>query len=59
MYEVFAVITDEHGTRSVPTGDGSNNLAFAENLMLQRMIEEPDTKFFVEYVPFQDQWNQT
>lgn len=54
MYEVFAVRTDEHGSRYVPTGDGSVNRNVAENLMLQRMIAEPTVQFFVEYTTPED-----
>lgn len=57
MYEVFAVISDEHGRRYVPTGDGSVNRNIAENQMLKRMFQEPTTEFFVQYVPAEDEWN--
>lgn len=57
MYEVFAVITDDLGTRSVPTGDGSNRRSFAEALMMERMLENPETRFFVDYVPSEDEFN--
>lgn len=50
MYEVFATITDEFGTRVIPTGDGSLNQNIAENLMMRRMIQNPETPFFVEFV---------
>lgn len=57
MYEVFALISDEHGTRYVPTGDGSINRAVAENLMLKRMRSHPTDQFFIEYTQSEDQFN--
>jgi hypothetical protein len=57
MYEVFAVITDEHGTRYVPTGDGSLHRTVAENLMLKRMMSQPTVQFFIEYTQSEDQFN--
>jgi hypothetical protein len=57
MYEVFAVITDELGTRVVPTGDGSDYRENAENLMMRRMVNHPSTEFFVDYVPSPDEFN--
>lgn len=57
MYEVFAVISDEHGSRSFPTGEGSVNRSVAENLMLKRMIKHPTFDFFVQFVPAEDEFN--
>lgn len=57
MFEVLAIITDELGTRTVPTGDGSINRGIAENLMLRRMIAEPTIPFYVEYIPPEDEFN--
>jgi hypothetical protein len=57
MYEVFATITDEHGTRCFPTGEGSVNRNVAENLMLRRMMKHPAVCFHVEYVPSEDEFN--
>lgn len=57
MYEVFASVTNEHGTRIFPTGDGSINRDIAENLMMRRMIENPETRFFVDFVPSEDYFN--
>lgn len=57
MYEVFATITDEFGTRCNPTGDGSPNRHVAENLMLRRMIQSPTILFHVDYVPSKDEFN--
>lgn len=57
MWEVFAFVSDELGDRTVPTGDGSINRGVAENLMLRRMIQNPSTKFFVDYVPSPDEFN--
>lgn len=57
MYEVFASVTNEHGTRIFPTGDGSINENVAENLMMCRMIQNPKIEFFVEFVPSEDYFN--
>jgi hypothetical protein len=57
MYEVFASVTNEHGTRIFPTGDGSINENVAENLMMCRMIQNPEIEFFVEFVPSEDYFN--
>ena len=57
MYTVFAIITDELGTRVVSTGDRSNKRFLAESSMMERMLEEPQTEFFVEYVPWRDEFN--
>jgi hypothetical protein len=54
MYEVFAAITDELGSRVIPTGDGSLNRDIAENLMMRRMIQYPETRFFIDFVPSED-----
>ena len=54
MYEVFATITDEFGSRVVPTGDGALSRVTAENLMMRRMIENPETRFFVDFVSPED-----
>jgi len=57
MYEIFAIISDEHGTRCNPTGEGSHDRRVAENLMLRRMIKHPTVKFFVDFVPCEDHFN--
>jgi hypothetical protein len=57
MYEVFASVTNEHGTRIFPTGDGSINENVAENLMMRRMIQNPENDFFIEFVPSEDYFN--
>lgn len=57
MYEVFATITDKFGSRVVPTGDGSLSRDIAENLMMRRMIQNPETPFFVQFVPSEDYFN--
>jgi hypothetical protein len=54
MYEVFATITDKFGSRVVSTGDGALSRVTAENLMMRRMIENPETRFFVDCVPPED-----
>ena len=54
MYEVFATITDEFGSRVVSTGDGALSRVTAENLMMRRMIENPETRFFVDFIPSED-----
>lgn len=57
MYEVFATITDELGTRCIPTGEGSVHRNVAENLMVRRMIKHPTVLFHVDYVPSEDEFN--
>jgi hypothetical protein len=57
MYEVFALITDEHGSRYFPTGDGSMHRTVAENLMLKRMMAHPKVQFFIEYTQSEDEFN--
>ena len=54
MYEVFAIISDELGTRTIPTGDGALSQSTAENFMMRHMIENPETRFFVDFVPSED-----
>lgn len=57
MYEVFCLITDEHGSRYVPTGDGSMHRKVAEHLMQKRVIANPTVQFFIEYTHSEDQFN--
>lgn len=57
MYEIFASITDEFGSRSGTTGRGfySESSAYKELEVMQK--SEPDCDFYVEYVPAEDEWN--
>ena len=57
MFEIFASITDEFGSRSGTTGRGfySESSAYKEMEIMQK--SEPDCDFYVEYVPSGDEWN--
>ena len=57
MYEVFAVISDEHGSRYVPTGYGSMHRTVAENLRRKLMMAQPAAQFFIEYTNSEDEFN--
>ena len=57
MYEIFSIISDEYGTRTVPTGYASflESSAYDEMNVMQKT--QPETTFYVEYVPSSDEWN--
>ena len=57
MYEIFASITDEYGSRSVSTGRGFflETSAYDEMKVMQKY--DKDCDFYVEYVPAEDEWN--
>ena len=57
MYCVFATITDKLGTRSVPTGEGAREVTRAENLLLGRMIKDPETVYYLSWVDSEDAFN--
>jgi hypothetical protein len=59
MFEVLCTTTDEFGTRTGPTGEGSINEEKARRLAdaMRRRYGEPGTRFFVEWVPSADEWN--
>jgi hypothetical protein len=57
MYEIFASITDEFGSRSGTTGRGfyTETAAYDEMKVMQKY--DKDCDFYVEYVPAEDEWN--
>ena len=59
MWEVLCTITDEHGTRSGQTGQGSINAGVAQNLAneMRARYGNSSTRFYVEWVPSEDEWN--
>jgi hypothetical protein len=57
MYEIFASITDEYGSRSVPTGRRFFLETSAYDGMKVMQKYDKDCDFYVEYVPAGDEWN--
>ena len=60
MYEVFCTVTDDLGTRTVPTGTAAflEAVAYDKLDILRRSCNIKGASFFVEYVPSGDEWNQ-
>lgn len=57
MYEVFATITDELGSRTVPTGRGGFLEITAHEVKEEMQRREPGVSFSVEWVAWADSWN--
>jgi len=59
MFEVFCTITDDLGTRTVPTGTAAflESVAYDKLDILKRTCAIKGATFFVEYVPSADEWN--
>ena len=59
MYEVFCTITDDLGTRTVPTGSAAflEVVAYDKLDILKRSCTITGATFHVEYVPQADAWN--
>ena len=59
MYEVFCTITDDLGTRTVPTGTAAflETAAYDKLDLLRQSCRIEGATFFVEYVPAADTWN--
>ena len=59
MYEVFCTITDDLGTRTIPTGTAAflETAAYDKLILLRQACGIEGATFFVEYVPAADAWN--
>ena len=59
MYEVFCTITDDLGTRTVPTGTAAflEVVAYDKLDLLRQSCRIEGATFHVEYVPSADAWN--
>ena len=59
MFEVFCTITDDLGTRTVPTGSAAflEAVAYDKLDILRRNCRIEGATFHVEYVPQADAWN--
>lgn len=59
MFEVFCTVTDDLGTRTIPTGTAAflEAVAYDKLNLLQRTCTIEGATFFVEYVPSGDEWN--
>lgn len=59
MFEVFCTITDDLGTRTIPTGTAAflESVAYDKLDLLRKTCAIEGATFFVEYVPSGDEWN--
>jgi hypothetical protein len=57
MYEIYALITDELGSRAVPTGFGFYLETTAYDRLTEMQIIYPNDDFYVEFVPSSDHFN--
>lgn len=59
MWEVLCTTSDELGIRTGPTGSGSIYRSGALKLAkeLRKKHGDETTRFFVEWVPSEDEWN--
>lgn len=57
MYEIFCTITDELGSRVVPTGHAHYLEVVADGKAEELKRIYPKNDFWVEWVPAADAWN--
>lgn len=59
MFEVFCTVTDDLGTRTIPTGTAAflESVAYDKLDVLRKTCVIEGATFFVEYVPSGDEWN--
>ena len=57
MFEILAVITDEHGGRVCTTGEGHASELEAIEALKRWQTKYPAEAFFVEWQPAADEWN--
>ncbi len=59
VFEVFCTVTDDLGTRTIPTGTAAflEAVAYDKLELLKSTCAIEGATFFVEYVPSADEWN--
>lgn len=59
VFEVFCTVTDDLGTRTIPTGTAAflEAVVYDKLNLLQRTCTIEGATFFVEFVPYSDEWN--
>ena len=57
MYEIFCTLTDELGSRVVPTGHAAYLEVVAHDKLDTLQRSYPDEELWVEFVPASDSWN--
>ena len=57
MFELYCTLTDELGSRVVPTGHAFHDEIAAEHCQARLSAAYPENRIWVEFVPAQDAWN--